>query len=1285
MAKTITTTTYLDDITGLLNGETFTINGGHLIIRTDTRWHANAPAGMVGHIAGNNVISATLGGKITIDGTQVRWVSFNNGSNNVPSIGSTIFWGGGDGYLLGVYDGLKNAPLTPGTAMPSTGWIKFREISGTLLSGTQMYNGFAGPAIGTTTEDARVGWIEVMASSASNFNVPRLGTFTVLGDWFELGITNGTAGQQLQIPTNGGGTDICPPGVWIESSPGNGDYEFWPNLSAASNAWLEANLRYGDLNNDKRGKFVKCLGSGTMQIGETVSRSGTYAQNVTAATYSVSNNIVTVTSNAHGMAVGENVRLSFTSGPLSGTQTVAEIETSAANTFSVTIPSANGSGNVTHSQRCTIKRTAHGLPIGALLSLQFSADPAANGEYKIIATPTADTYVIEGISLTSTSGSVTENVTIGYVPPAGCKVRIPNVFGWECNTTSGNVTIFPNATLTTRPDFTVSGGYFDINNFYTSWYLYLPNPYYVKIKNTATHDTLYLVNTATEFVIDNVGVGIYLNASVISLNIQQCKNGGKIYNSVFFRNTAAASGFSLYVYQCSDIDIDNVKTGVIAYGRSTGYCALYNSYNIMVNNLKSINASIVLNTVTNAQCTNLNYTDRLCGVTNATSPMNAFQIQGNSYNIIMKYLSCGIEGVKGNSPYGALINVSNSEKVRVGYFGSFASPYRIKHLQTYAPQYIFSDTGGCRDVKIFHVYINLARTYNILTHVTSKNITLQHIYTRILNPQISSSSTIYRSNMSTLYNTAISNVYGSNWMCYMAPGTNNFNYSTGNIKLLMYEPNADTTPYVNVIQFGPNAGFTSNNSVAIPNLNDEVEFITPYYIKGYDSFQNVNPTLSGTNTGNFTITYSIDKGTGTWSAYKALTGANLSGEGSLNINPGFKLKIRIKTTTANATNALNYIILATNTSYSTQQNFYADDENPHTLTFNNLTVGTEIVIYYDNWTEMARVVSPTSTYVFNFIYDSNIGTRTVHYLLWHANKQVIVTKNFTLGDQDYVVNVSQVEDLVYTTSITEWYRILPSTKQIEVDINGNYSVPQAYSVWKNWIRSLNEGNPQYDLAFEIVGGNNLDGTREIPKYTKLINGWKVLPPQQSYTMRVYDGFLFADGDGDPFVTQPGYTLRIVYDQPVWALALNTNSGGLTAADVWNYSNRTLTSGLITPADVWSYGTRTLTDASIVRTELATELARIDVPVSSRLAESSYTAPDNASIAAIKAKTDNLPPDPADNSDILGAINNLPSQTADAVWDEPLSGHTGAGTAGRKLEEIKNAQAVVGDVTGVIVY
>lgn len=136
------------------------------------------------------------------------------------------------------------------------------------------------------------------------------------------------------------------------------------------------------------------------------------------------------------------------------------------------------------------------------------------------------------------------------------------------------------------------------------------------------------------------------------------------------------------------------------------------------------------------------------------------------------------------------------------------------------------------------------------------------------------------------------------------------------------------------------------------------------------------------------------------------------------------------------------------------------------------------------------------------------------------------------------------------------------------------------------------------------------------------------------------------------------------------------------------------------------------------------LSNLDAAVTSRLASGSYTAPDNSSIAAIKAKTDNLPSDPADASDIAAAFAAVPAAVwasgtrslttfgtlvadvwsyatrlltagtnialakgtgvtgfndpttadiADAVCDEAISGHTTAGTVGAQLASVYAAQ------------
>jgi hypothetical protein len=68
---TITSDVFLDGGTARTAGEAWTCNGGILTVRTDTRWHANAPASMTGSL-GSVSISATLGGGYYINATKTE-------------------------------------------------------------------------------------------------------------------------------------------------------------------------------------------------------------------------------------------------------------------------------------------------------------------------------------------------------------------------------------------------------------------------------------------------------------------------------------------------------------------------------------------------------------------------------------------------------------------------------------------------------------------------------------------------------------------------------------------------------------------------------------------------------------------------------------------------------------------------------------------------------------------------------------------------------------------------------------------------------------------------------------------------------------------------------------------------------------------------------------------------------------------------------------------------------------------------------------------------------------
>jgi hypothetical protein len=123
------------------------------------------------------------------------------------------------------------------------------------------------------------------------------------------------------------------------------------------------------------------------------------------------------------------------------------------------------------------------------------------------------------------------------------------------------------------------------------------------------------------------------------------------------------------------------------------------------------------------------------------------------------------------------------------------------------------------------------------------------------------------------------------------------------------------------------------------------------------------------------------------------------------------------------------------------------------------------------------------------------------------------------------------------------------------------------------------------------------------------------------------------------------------------------SAASVATAVWSASTKEITGGTVdtltnapesvTPADIWDYNDRTLTSASgptavEIRQEIDANSSKLDVAISSRLADADYVEPANSDVAAIKAKTDALPSDPADQSLLEAAIAGVTAPSAATV-------------------------------------
>jgi hypothetical protein len=263
MATTITTDTYLDTATGTrVAGEAWIVQGCTFTVRTDTRVYAGAPAGMTGSLSGITGDSGK-GSNFVIDGSKIRWMAFDTGSGTVPAIGTTISQGGVTAYLLGVWADYVSAPISAGGAMPATGYMKFREVN----NGSFSAGALTGISANASSPDV-TGWLEYVSDAGANIAPSAFGNgITVKGDWFYLGTTSGSPGQQINTPTNGGGSTTFVNAVQIETAPGSGVFEWYPAMTTTTTALGNQLWSTTNITTDIRAKFVEAMPNGIVRIG----------------------------------------------------------------------------------------------------------------------------------------------------------------------------------------------------------------------------------------------------------------------------------------------------------------------------------------------------------------------------------------------------------------------------------------------------------------------------------------------------------------------------------------------------------------------------------------------------------------------------------------------------------------------------------------------------------------------------------------------------------------------------------------------------------------------------------------------------------------------------------------------------------------------------------------------------------------------------------------------------------------------------------------------------------
>jgi hypothetical protein len=993
----ITTNQYLDGGTARTAGEAFAIgSGAKFTIRTDSRIHANAPASFLGSLG--NPTFTDIGGELFIDATAVRWLAYTGGSGNAPAIGTAITQGGVSGYYLGCWASIGSAPTAVGSAIPASGFIKLREVTGGVYS--------AGALTGITATASGVdvaGWIEMAWDAGTNFVVGRVGKFTTRGQWFDLGTTNGSVGQLIPTPTSSStsANNFCP-GAFVETSPASGEYEFWQGLSSAANMWIKTAIGNAEGYTDKRCKFVKAYAGGNIQFGESVTMAGTYAtvagQASTYAdiaitgtytwsgdkvyvyaggtahlfqtgqqvyldfttgggvdgTYTVtvvdaynytvalagsgtggdvtSRPGVTVTFTAHGYFEGESIYADFTSGTgVDGTYRIYGVN--GANTYLIEYPHAAAltGGNVTANGRLQITATAHTMAIGNEVYCDFTTGGATDGRYIMRAVAANTIDINYPFSAAITTSNVTLRWTLGHVPAAGCKVRIPNILWAECATAARATNTVPNVTIATRPEFaTTSAGAIDLEKIYVfSGRSIFDQAYSVRLIDCAFSETLQITECATAIEVTNVGVGAYSAQDVKPLQLTSNFAGGTLGPFWGHRPTLGTSDHAAEAIYCNGITFNNIETGIIGYARSSGYpMVITGSQNLTFNGLRVLNGYIPITTSVGITINDLDYNDRYIGRTSATTPFYAVTIGAGCDKITIDGVTFGMNNtVPDCHPYSGIINPGGATNLKFRNIGTKDSYLRTgEWAANYAAcALVIASSGNNNTMKVQKVFAGRLRTGLMTTVNSDKNVTVEQVLS--VNPWLHSTLGVRTELIATLnanskgltsgveMSTGQTSVYGTHWLSLFRGN------AIGAVLLAMNEPTAETLAY-----YTKDAGtvlFNSAGGVEMRAIGAKATWEMPYFAQGHTGFGNVIPVMSGGTIANYRFYYQIDKGAGYSALSAQLDAAGLQAAlyAETGIDPaiGFRLKLTIQTTTANST-AITFLRLSTTTSLSAQQN-----------------------------------------------------------------------------------------------------------------------------------------------------------------------------------------------------------------------------------------------------------------------------------------------------------------------------------------------------------------------------
>jgi hypothetical protein len=600
---------------------------------------------------------------------------------------------------------------------------------------------------------------------------------------------------------------------------------------------------------------------------------------------------------------------------------------------------------------------------------------------------------------------------VGFLPPTGCKVRIPAVIINTCTRTAGNGSgnrVLPNNNPSTRGRIDAGqGGVFDLkgimfNNYFSIQGAYSLNVEYCTINRYASIQAIKTAPTVTDVI-----CSANQNSSPTnSFEVTNTRAGGTFTRILSMRYDATVGNLNAVLFQnCYGITLNNVTGGCVVYkASSSAYgVAVRSCQQMTYNNCIGLGLYCYAESSDSTTMNNTVFYDSLLSTTTSTTAqVSALRYSQCTGDNIVNGISIPLVN---QGPYTALVQSYLTTSLKVRNIGTYASPLALNSAVT---GYIYSSESGNSNHRFDRIYVTGTRLGTHNTQTTDDGFTFQHVNSDDADTsRIFSLNTEVKSCRYTGSATTSNGVFGSHWETKFLSNT------TGEVQIRFNEPTATSVAQVTTISGTPK--FDALGKILMVTNGDQVVWEMPHYALGYTAFTNSLPTVSGTNVtsagsgvwGNHLFEYALNTGSG-YGSWKTLTGTNLSGE-SITPSTGFKLKVRITCQSTNSTNAVSNLQIAMDTTSAAQStNLYPMDT--YTLTLTNLVSGSDIVIRQAGTSTIIAQVDANAGTTYAYTYET---LQAVDILVFKAGYKVKSQRNYSLTAADATLPLAQTVDLNY--------------------------------------------------------------------------------------------------------------------------------------------------------------------------------------------------------------------------------------------------------------------------------